>query len=32
MNNHSAIKYWSWMGAFALSALFWIEMFRSLAN
>ncbi|SQC92446.1 Uncharacterised protein [Cedecea neteri] len=32
MNNHSAVKYWSWLGAFTLSALFWVEMFRTLVN
>ncbi|WPU25203.1 small membrane protein YmiC [Cedecea neteri] len=32
MNNHSAVKYWSWLGAFTLSALFWVEILRAFAN
>ncbi|WP_232012380.1 small membrane protein YmiC [Cedecea lapagei] len=32
MNNQHAVKYWSWMGAFAISALFWLEVVRTFVN
>lgn len=32
MNNQRAVKYWSWMGAFTLSVLFWVEVCRTFVN
>ncbi|MCK1968373.1 small membrane protein YmiC [Franconibacter pulveris 1160] len=26
MNNQRTLKYWSWFGAFSVSALFWSQM------
>ncbi|WP_312686706.1 small membrane protein YmiC [Kosakonia sp.] len=26
MNNHCVMKYWSWMGAFSVSVLFWGQL------
>ncbi|WP_437891115.1 small membrane protein YmiC [Phytobacter sp. V91] len=26
MNNRSSLKYWSWMGAFSISALLWAQL------
>ncbi|WP_239006444.1 MULTISPECIES: small membrane protein YmiC [Enterobacteriaceae] len=31
-NNVSALKYWSWIGAFALSFLFWCQLFWLTLN
>ncbi|MFW0765694.1 small membrane protein YmiC [Trabulsiella odontotermitis] len=32
MNQHSEMKYWSWIGAFTLSVLFWGQMAWMLIN
>ncbi|MCV2512049.1 small membrane protein YmiC [Leclercia pneumoniae] len=32
MNNMRSIKYWSWMGAFSLSILFWCQLIWMTIN
>ncbi|MGL4726396.1 MAG: small membrane protein YmiC [Scandinavium sp.] len=32
MNTNRSMKYWSWMGAFSLSIVFWCQLVWMLTN
>ncbi|WP_259461945.1 small membrane protein YmiC [Enterobacter sp. R1(2018)] len=32
MINHCSIKYWSWLGAFTVSVVFWAQLIATLVN
>ncbi|MEL4013941.1 small membrane protein YmiC [Dryocola sp. LX212] len=32
MINFGSLKYWSWVGAFTVSVLFWAQLIATLAN
>ncbi|HEY1846091.1 MAG TPA: small membrane protein YmiC [Buttiauxella sp.] len=32
MNNHCSIKYWSWLGVFSVSVLFWAQLIATFVN
>ncbi|MCT4704056.1 hypothetical protein MUA02_19575 [Enterobacteriaceae bacterium H20N1] len=32
MINHRSMKYWSWLGAFTVSVLFWAQLIATVVN